>query len=100
MVMALGLGDLRCGADRTPVEVHQSPIRHGVRKDHAAAAPVACGMRPGAWRRIAHAQLLRQFEGNAALLQVRFAAAAWQSRLEGRELLSQVRASWSRRTRC
>ena len=57
-------------------------------------------MRPGARRRIAHAELLRQGQGNAALLQVRFAAAARQSSLEGSELLGQVGACWSRRTRC
>jgi hypothetical protein len=57
-------------------------------------------MRPGTRRRITHAQLLRQFEGNAALLQVRFAAAPRQGSLEGGELLGQLWPLWSRRTRC
>jgi hypothetical protein len=69
-------------------------------KDHAAPAPVAGGMRPGARRRIAHAVLLSQGEGNAPLLQIRSAAAPWQGRLERGELLCQVRLPWSRRTRC
>jgi len=56
-----------------------------MRKDHAATAPVAGCMWPGAWRRIAHAQLLRQRQGNAALPQVRGAAAAGQGGLEGGE---------------
>ena len=71
-----------------------------MRKDHAAPTPIPCGMRPGTRRRIAHTQLLRQGQGNAALLQVRFAAAAGQSSLEGSELLGQVGARWSRRTWC
>jgi DMSO/TMAO reductase YedYZ molybdopterin-dependent catalytic subunit len=36
--------------------------------DSVAAVPVASGVRPGARRRIAHAALLRQRQGNAALL--------------------------------
>ena len=71
-----------------------------MRKDHAAAAPVAGGMRPGARRRIAHAELLRQGQGNAALLQVGGATAPRQGGLERGELLGEVRPPWSRRTRC
>jgi hypothetical protein len=51
-------------------------------------------MRPSARRRIAHAQLLRQRERNAPLLQVRGAAAPRQGRLKRGELRRQVRACW------
>ena len=50
-------------------------------------------MRPRIRRGIAHAQLLRQYEGNAALLQVGFAAAAGQRSLEGRELRARIGVS-------
>ena len=96
--MAHGFGDLLGGPDRAAIEVHEPPVRHGVGKDHTATAPIPCGMRPGTRRRIADAQLLRQLQGNTALLQVGFAAAAGQGSLEGRELLSQVGTCWSRRT--
>ena len=61
-----------------------------MRKDHAAAAPIAGGMRPVARRWIAHTMLLRQGQGNAALLQIRCAAAAGQGGLEGGELLCEI----------
>jgi hypothetical protein len=61
-----------------------------MRKDHAAAAPVTGGVRPGAWRRIAHAELLGQGQGNPTLLQVGFATAPRQGSLKRRELLGQV----------
>jgi len=48
--------------------MHEAAIWRGVRKDHAATAPVAGRVRLGAWRRIAYTQLLRQRQGNAALL--------------------------------
>ena len=44
--------------------------------------------------------LQRQGQGNAPLLQVRFATTARQGGLERSELLGQVRLPWSRRTRC
>ena len=94
--MALRLGDLLCCPYRTTVEVHQTPLRRRMGKDHTAAAPIAGGMRPGTRRRIAHTVLLRQGQGNAALLQVHFATAVWQSCLEGSELLGQVGTGWSR----
>jgi hypothetical protein len=53
-------------------------------------------MRPGARRRIAHAQLLRQRQWNTALLQVRGAAAARQGGLEGGKLLGEVGPRWGR----
>jgi hypothetical protein len=56
-------------------------------------------MRPAARRRRAHAQLLRQRQGNAALAEVRLAAAAWQGGLKDRELLCQVGARWGWRRR-
>jgi hypothetical protein len=96
----LRLRDLLCSAYRTTIEVHQAPVRCGVGKDHTAAAPVAGRVRPGARRRIAHAQLLRQSQGNAPLLQVGCTAAAWQGSLERGELLGKVRPPWSRLTRC
>jgi hypothetical protein len=71
-----------------------------MRKDHAAAAPIAGGVRPGARRRIAHAALLRQRQGNAALAEVRFAPAARQSGLERGELLREGGPRWGGRTRC
>ena len=99
MIVPLRLGHLLCSADRTPIEVHQAPLRRGVGKDHAAAAPVTGRMRPGAWRRIAHAGLLRQRQGNAALLQVGFTTAAWQGSLEGGQLLGEVRPRGGRLAR-
>jgi hypothetical protein len=63
-----------------------------MRKGHAAAAPVAGGMRPAARRRIAHAELLGEGEGNAPLLQVGGAAAPRQGSLERGELLGKVGA--------
>ena len=90
--MSLRFRDLLGVADGTPVEVHQPPIRRRMRNDHAATAPVACCMRPGTRRRIAHAERLGQLQGNAALLQVRFAAAAWQSSLEARQGAGPVQA--------
>ena len=100
MIVALRFGDLLCGPYRPAIEVHEAAIWRRMRKDHTATPPIPCGMRPGARRCIAHTVLLRQGQGNTALLQVHFAAAAGQSSLKGRELLSQVRACWSRRTRC
>jgi hypothetical protein len=90
MVMALGLGHLCSRADRPAVEVHKATLGRGMRNDHATTAPVAGFMRPGARRRIAHAELLRQGQGNAPLLQVRGAAAPRQGSLERSELLGQV----------
>jgi hypothetical protein len=66
-----------------------------MRKDHATAAPVAGGVRLGAWRRRAHAQLLRQRQGNAPLLQVGLATAPRQGGLEGSELLGQIGPGWA-----
>ena len=100
MIVALGFGDLLCRPDRTAVEVHQAPVGRRMRKDHAAAAPVAGSVRPGARRRIAYAHLLRQGEGNAPLLQVGLAAAPRQGGLERGELLGKVGPCWGRRTRC
>jgi hypothetical protein len=91
MIVSLGFRDLLSRPHRTAVQVHQTAIRHGMRKDHAPAAPVAGGMRPGARHRIAHALLLRQGQRNAPLLQVRGAGAPRQGGLEGGELLGQVR---------
>ena len=71
-----------------------------MRKDHAAAAPVAGGVRPGARRCIAHTELLRQGQRNAALLQVGVATAPRQGGLERGELLGQVGPRWRGRTRC
>ena len=56
--MPLGLGNLLCSANSTPVEVDQASIRRRVREDHTAAAPIPDGMRPAPQRRIAHAELL------------------------------------------
>src|SRR6266704_1882705 len=56
-------------------------------------------MRPGARRRIAHAMLLRQRQGNAALLQVGCATATGQGGLEGGELLCELWARWGGLTR-
>ena len=75
--MALRFRHLFCGADRTPIEVDQPPLRRHMRKDYAAAAPVAGGMRLGARCCIAHTILQRQGQGHTALPQVRFVAAAW-----------------------
>ncbi len=97
--MALGFGHLLCGTHRAAVEIHQAPVRRGMRKDHAAAAPVTGRMRPTARRRIAHAALLRQRQGNTTLTQVRCATTAGQGDLEGSELLSQIYARRGRRTR-
>src|SRR5712692_6526141 len=99
MVMPLRFRDLLCSAYRTAIEVHQASIRCGMGKDHATAAPVAGRVRPGAWRRKAHTALLRQRQGNAALLQGGVAAALRQGGLERGELLCQIRLPWSRRTR-
>ena len=90
MVMALRLGDLLCCVDRTPIQVHEVTVRRRMRKDHAATLPIAGGMRPGARRRIAHTMLLRQGQGNTALLQVRFAAAPGQGRMEGGWILGRA----------
>ena len=73
---------------RTAVQVHQATIWCGMRKDHAAPAPVAGRMRPGARPRIAHAMLLRQRQRNAPLLQVGGAAAA--GGLKRSKLVSEV----------
>ena len=100
MIVALRFGHLLFSPYRTPVEVHEATIWRRMWKDHTAPAPIPCGMRPGTRRRIAHTVLLRQGQGNTALLQVRCAAAAWQSSLEHGELLSQVGTCWSRLTRC
>src|SRR5262249_48896563 len=100
MIVALGFGYLLRRANRTPIQVHEATVRRGMGKDHAAAAPVAGRMRPGARRRIAHAVLLCQCERHAALLQVRLTAAPRQSGLEGGELLGQVGPRWDGRRRC
>jgi hypothetical protein len=98
--MPLRLWHLLGGAHRAPVQVHQTPVRRRVRNHHAAAAPAAGGMRPAARCRRTHTALLRQRQGNAPLLQVRFAAATWQRSLERRELRRQVWARWSGFARC
>ena len=98
--MPLRPGDLLCSPDRAAVEVHQTTVRRGMRKDHAPAAPIAGWVWPGARRRIAHAALLRQGEGNATLLQVGVAAAPRQGGLERGELLGEVSPLWSRVARC
>ena len=72
---------------RAAVQVHHAPVQGGMRNDHPAATPVAGCVRPGSRRRIAHAELLHQGQGNAALLQVRG------------ELLRQVWARWGGLTR-
>jgi hypothetical protein len=100
VIMAQGFGHLLGTPNSTAVEVHQVSIRHRMGEDHTAPPPIPCGMRPGTRRRIAHAQLLRQFEGNATLLQVRFAAAAREGSLERSELLGEVGACWGGRTWC
>ena len=61
-----------------------------MRKDHAPAAPVAGRVRPGARRRIAHAELLRQRQGNTALLQGGLPTAGGQGGLEGGERMGEV----------
>src|SRR5882724_6156740 len=94
MVMALRLGHLLSSPHRTAVQVQQAPVRCGMRKDHAPAAPIAGSVRPGAWRRIAHAQLLRQRQRNAALLQGGGAPAAGRGSMERGELRRQVWARW------
>src|SRR4029453_16441857 len=76
MIVALGLRDLLSRSHRTAVEVHQAPVRRGVRT----------GARP----RIAYTVLLRQGKGNAPLLQVHCPATAGQGGLERRELLGKV----------
>src|SRR5712691_5935182 len=100
MVMALCLGNLCCSPNCTAVKVDQTPLRRRMRKHHAATAPIAGGRRPGAWRSIAHPALLRQRQGNAALLQIRGAPAAGQGGLEGSEVLCEVRPGWGGLTRC
>src|SRR6266446_2352065 len=100
MVMPLGFGDLLFGADRTPIQIHQLTVRRGVRKHHAAAAPIARWVWPAARRRRAHAALLRQRQGNAALLQVGGAAAPRQGGLERGDLLGEVGPCWDWRLRC
>src|SRR5262245_2838400 len=94
MIVPLRLGHLLCSADRTAIEVHQAPVRCGMRKDHAASAPVAGGMWPGARRRIAHTELLRQGQGNAPLLQVGVATTPRQGSLERGELVGEVGPCW------
>ena len=80
--MAQRFGRLLRSPDGTTVEVHQPPIRHGVRNDHTAARPIPRGMRPGAWCGIAHPQLLGQRQRNAALAEVRCAATAGEGGLK------------------
>src|SRR6266508_2149525 len=99
MIVTLRLRDLRCSADRPAVEIHQAPVRCGMRKHHAAPAPITSGVRPGIWRCIAHTVLLGKCQRNAALLQVGFAATARQCCLKDRELLGEVRPGRCRRTR-
>jgi hypothetical protein len=89
MVMAFGLGDLLSRAHCAAVQIYQAPLRRGVGKDHATAAPVAGCMRPGARSRRAHAALLRERQRHAALLQGGGDAAAGQGGLEGGELRRQ-----------
>src|ERR1044071_754032 len=87
MIVARGFGDLLRSANSTPIEVHEATIQRGMRKDHATPTPVAGRVRPRARRRIAHAMLLCQSQGNAPLLQVRFATTAGQSGLKYGELV-------------
>ncbi len=98
MIVAFSFWYLLSSAYRPPVEVHHASVRRGMRKDHAAAAPIAGCVRPGARRHIAHAQLLRQRQGNAALLQVGCAAAARQGGLERGKLWREVWPRWGRLT--
>src|SRR6266446_10664543 len=98
MVMAFRLRHLLNSSHRTAVQIHQVALRRRMRKDHAATAPVAGWMWPGAWHCIAHAALLRQRQGNAALLQVGCARAARQGGLERGELLGEVGPGWGGRT--
>jgi hypothetical protein len=100
VIVPLGFGHLLCRTDGAAVEIHHVPVWRGVGKDHAATAPIVGWVWPGARRRIAYAALLRECQGNAALLQVRFAAAAQQGGLERGELLGEVGPCWSGRTRC
>ena len=51
MIVVLRLRNLLCSAHRTPIQVHEATIWRRMRKDHAAAAPVAGWVRPGARRR-------------------------------------------------
>jgi hypothetical protein len=91
VIMAQGFGHLLGRPDGTAVEVHHTPIWHRVRKDHTTPTPIPCGMRPGARCGIAHAQLLSQRQGNAALPQVGFAATAGQGGLKSGEVLGERR---------
>ena len=97
--MPLPFRDLLCGSHGTTVEIHQAPLRRRMRKDHAAATPIPGGMRPGAWRRIAHTELLRQGQGMQRCCST-LAAAAGQSSLEGGELWARIGVSGSRSTGC
>jgi hypothetical protein len=97
--MPLGLGHLRCSADRAAVEVHQAAVWRRMRKDHAAAAPVARCVRPGPRRRVAHPELLCLRQRHAALAQVRLAAAPRQGGLERGQVLCEVGQRWGGRTR-
>ena len=45
MVMPLGFGDLCCRTDSPAIEIDHPSLRCGMRKDHAAPAPVAGGVR-------------------------------------------------------
>ena len=60
VIMPLPFRDLLFGPHGTTVEIHQAPLWRRVRKDHTTTPPIPSGMRPGAWRGIAHTQLLRQ----------------------------------------
>jgi hypothetical protein len=59
MVVALGRRDLPRRPHYTTVQLHQAVVWHRRRNHHAASPAVAGRMRPGAWRRRAHAILLR-----------------------------------------
>jgi hypothetical protein len=99
VVMPRGFRHLCCSPYRPAIEIHEVPLWCSMREYDAPVAPVTGGMRPSAWCRIAHAELLRHGQGNAALLQIGVAAAPRQGSLERGELQGKVGLCWSRPTR-
>ena len=99
MIRRLALGTCSAGPDCTAVEVHYPALRRRMRKDHAAPAPVAGFMRPGARRCIAHTELLRSASGMPRWRKYT-SPRPRQGSLERGELLGQLRPPWSGRTRC
>ena len=100
MVMPLGLGHLLGSADRPAVVRSRRPSGRYAERPRGRHASRGRVSRPGARCRIAHIELLRQAQGNAALLQVGGATAPRQGGLERGELLGEVRPPWSRLTGC